>query len=369
MLQARIWPLVGLSFITPGLFQPAWSDPVSDGLTQSSVYICQFGETVHAYVFKVGAAGQLEGLGPLQGWSAVAQAGGLVASTAGQMLIIGEGPDSLVQDGQLVQGQCADAAGELAQLFDNGSLDAALGNTEAEPSNDFPADLALPEKDVFAPGIQPVISDDWLAGVLAILDPQAWETAKVAAIVDALSLDHASKMGLKAALMSAGNDPARIRAVARQIQHAIGVEVSSAVQLRARLQDTRRDLEATTRALEEQRQRVQNISAQLTGAEARAGAAERTQNQTAALLGAARRAISQKDAELGRSAQNLAALNHRLVAAQQQVVTLQTALNVTAEDQRNANFQIGTLTEQLAVTRARLARANNRIDELRAGRN
>lgn len=369
MLQVRIWPWVGLSIMTQGLLQPAWSDPVSDGLTEASVYICQFADTLQAYAFKKSAAGQLEGLGPLQGWSAVVQEGGLVARNSDQVLIIGEGPDSLVQNGQLVQGQCTDAVGNLAQLFDNDSLGAAPGDTEAEPSNDVPTDLALTEKDAFAPGIQLAISDDLLAGMLAILNPQAWDTAKVAAIVDILYLDQASKMGLKAALRTAGNDPARISAIARQIQRAIGVEVESAAHLRARLQDARRNLEATTRALEEQRRRVQKIAAQLTGAEARAGAAERLQNQSAALLGAAQRGLKEKEAALSRSAQYLAALKNRLGETQQQVVALQAALTSAEEDQQNATFQIGALTEQLVEMRARLARANNRIDELRAGRN
>ena len=378
MSQARIWPLVGLSFMASGLVKPAWSDAVGDSMPQASVYLCQFGDTVQSYAFEANAAGQLEGVGPLKGWTAEAQAGGLVARNAGQMLIIGEGLDSFVQDGQLVQGQCADATDVLAQLNSGGGVGTLPGNTVPgntvpdntvqTPSNANPTDLALPEADASASDVQPQISDDWLAGMLAILDPQAWDAAKVAAIVDVLSMDDSAKMTLKAALRAAGTDPSRIRAVARQVQYALGAEIASAARLRARLQNTRRDLDAATSALDEQRQRVQMISAQLDGAEARAGAAERAQSQISALLGAAQRALSLKNAELGRAAQSLAALNFRLVATQQQVVTLQTALKATAEDQQNATLQIGVLTEQLADMRARLARANDRIDELKAGK-
>ncbi len=369
MLKVRIWPLVGLTFMTGGVFQPAWSQSASDDLTGATVYICQFGDTVQAYPFNVGAGGQLEGLGPLQGWNTVAQEGGLVATNAGQVLIIGDGPDSLLQDGQLVQGQCTDASGDLAQMLDDGNLGAQRGDTETEPSNDVATELAMPEEDVASTGRQRAISDDLLAGMLAILEPQAWDIAKVAAIVDLLSLDQASKIGLKAALRSAGDDPARIRAIARQIQNAIGVEVEHAAQLRSRLQEARRDLEAKNRALAEQRQRVQNIAAQLSGAEARAGAAERLQNQTAALLGAAQRGLKEKVAELAKAAQTLASVKNRLNDSQQQTAALQAALTTAAEEQQNAIFQIGALTEQLVDMRARLARANNKIDELRAAKN
>ena len=100
--------------------QAAWGDPVSDGLTQAPVYLCQFGTAVSAYSFRQHADGHWEGLGPLEGWNVIAQEDGLVARNSDQLLVIGEGPDSLVQGGQVVQGECADARDALPQLSGSG---------------------------------------------------------------------------------------------------------------------------------------------------------------------------------------------------------------------------------------------------------
>ena len=371
MLQVRIWPLVGLSILAQGLLQPVFSTPANADQTQASVYLCQFGDTVQAYAFATSAAGQLEGIGPLQGWTAVVQKGGLVARNADQLLVIGDGPDSLVQGGQIVQGECTDAAGDMAQVFENGGLATApdtmqAPSRQAPQQNDIQAEPAQPDPQEFAADARIAGSDVVLDGMMAILDPRAWDAAKVAAIVDILSLDPSAKSDLKAALRSAGNDPVRIGALARQILRAISSEVENAAQLRARLQDARRELEATNRALDEQRQRVQRLTGQLASAETRAHAAERQQNQTVALLGAAQRGLQDKVAELNRAMKNLAALRNELQATQQQGLAMQAALTAAAEQQQNATLQIDALTEQLVDMRARLARANNRIDELRA---
>jgi len=114
---------------------------------------------------------------------------------------------------------------------------------------------------------------------------------------------------------------------------------------------------------------VERLTGQLTSAEARATAAERQQSKTVALLGAAQRGLQEKVAELNRANRNLAALRNELQATQQQGLALQDALTAAAEQQQNATLQIETLTEQLVDMRARLARANNRIDELRAAKN
>ncbi|MBC7739878.1 MAG: hypothetical protein H7245_22310 [Candidatus Saccharibacteria bacterium] len=367
MLQVRMWPLVGLSILTQGVLLPATSANAQQ--TEASVYLCQFGDTTQAYAFQTSAKGQLEGIGPLQGWTAVVQKGGLVARNEDQLLVIGDGPDSLVQGGKIVQGDCTDAAGDLAQVFENGGLATTPDTTESAPRTDTKTERAQPDPQEFASDAQIAGSDDMLAGMLAILDPQAWDSAKVAAIVDILSLDPSAKNDLKSALRSAGSDPVRIGAIARQIQRAISSEVENAAQLKARLQDARRELEATNRALDEQRQRVERLTGQLTSAEARATAAERQQSKTVALLGAAQRGLQEKVAELNRANRNLAALRNELQATQQQGLALQDALTAAAEQQQNATLQIETLTEQLVDMRARLARANNRIDELRAAKN
>lgn len=408
MLQARIWPAVGLSILAPLSVQPAWSDPVSDGLARLPVYLCQLGGTAHAFAFSQTPDGAWQGLGQLQGWRVMVQAGGLVARNADDVLIIADGAASLVRQGQLVQGQCTEDGGDLSQPIGGEGLAprGEAGVAEAGRPGDPAADLTVRDEGAAAGGAKAdsTMSDPWLDGVLSLLDPAAWDPAKVAALVDALTLDDPAKLGLKAELRAAGRDPARTAVLARQIQRAFGLELAAAAEMRARLQDARRDLAAMTRAFEDERLRAEETARLLADANARANAAERANNQTAALLGAAERALRdknadlarwtrdaaalrqqvaglqqhlgaleaalrQKDAELARTARDAAALRQQVAALQEQQRLLQAALDAAMAEQQTAAIEIATLNQQLVETRARLARANKKIDELRGVRN
>jgi hypothetical protein len=361
MVQTRIWPLLGLSLMMPAVPQAAWSDPVGEGSVGVSAYLCQFGNTVNAYNFMQDAEGQWLGLGPLEGWSVVAQADGLVAQNSDQLLVIGDGPDSLVQGGQVVQGECADARNALPQLFGEDAAGGALDGDPGEWS-------VWEQTDPLAEN-NPELSEQWVAGILAIFSAGAWDEGKVAALVDALSLERSLKLRLKAELKAAGRDPVRVAGIARQIQRFILLEAAATADLRAKLQETRRELAAVTDALHEQRKRAEDTSKQLAAAKAKASAAERANTQTTARLEAAQRALREKDAELARAARDMAALRQQFAGLQAHQRETQAALDAALAEQQGTNLEVAALIQQLTETRARLARANKKIEELQALRN
>lgn len=368
MLQARVWPLLGISLMTSVFGQAAWSDPLSDGLTQAPVYLCQFGTTVSLYSFRQEADGHLEGLGPLEGWNVMVQEDGLVARNSDQLLVIGEGPDSLVQGGEVVQGECADAQSALPQLFGNDAAGGGSGILGGGEPDAFATDLSIREQEALLAGSLPANSDLWVAGILSIFNSGAWDADKVAAIVDALSLERSLKMSLKAELKAAGRDPARVASLARQIQRVIVLQAVATAEVRTKLQDSRLELAVVTRALEVQRQRAEESSRLLAAAKAKASAAERANNQTAALLKAAQRALREKDAALGRSAQDMAALRQQSSGLHEHLRVLQAALDAAMAEQQGTNLEVAALIQQLTETRARLARAEKKIEELRGVR-
>lgn len=365
MIRARIWPLVGLFTVSPAFCQAAWSDPVSDGLTPDSVFLCQFGTTVSAYNFRQEADGHWEGLGPLAGWNVMTEQNGLVARNADQLLVIGEGIDSLVQGDQVVQGQCAEAKGALPQLFGSEYPGTVAGPSELDPL--LPG-LSIAQQEALLAGTYPEMSDIWVAGILSIFNPGAWDAESAIALVDALSLDDALKMSLKAELKAAGSDPIRIARLSGQIQRLIGLTAAATDAVRAKLQESRRDLAAMTRAFDAQRQRAEETSRLLAAAKAKASAAEKANSLITALFETAQRALREKDAALSRSAHDIAALRKQITAQQADLGALQTALDATIDQQQDTNLEVAALIQELEETRARLARANKRIEELRSGR-
>lgn len=357
MLQVRAWPLLGLSVMTPAYGQATWNDPVGGGLTPAPLYLCQFGTTVSAYNFRQEADGRWVGLGPLEGWDVMVQADGLVARNADQLLVIGEGPDSLVQGDQVATGECADAQGAMPQLFGDRSGFGADTSTE----------MTLREQAELLAG-NPEISADWAAGILSIFDSGAWDERAVTALVDALALERSLKLRLKEELRAAGRDPVRVANVARQIQRFVVQEAAATADLRAKLQDTRRELATVTDKLQVQRTRAENATRQLAAEKAKANAAERANAQTTVRLQATQKALAEKNAELARSVRDQAGLRQQLAGMHAQQRQLQAELDAALAEQRGTNLEVTALIQQLTETRIRLARANRRIDELQGDR-
>ena len=341
MLQVRVWPLLGLSLISPLFGQLAMSDPVINSMARAPVYLCQFGATVSAYSLKERADGHWLGLGPLEGWNVMAAEGGLVASHSDQLPVIGEGTDSLVQGGQVVQGQCEEARGAMPEPVE--SDETLLNGTS--------------------------MTDISVAGILSIFNPGAWDAEKATALVDSLYLDDAAKQSLKAELQTAGRDPIRIARPSRQIERAIGLTAAATAALRGKLQDTRVELAAMTSAFEEQRQRAEKTARLLTAARAKATAVEKATNQKSAQLATAQSRFKEKDAELARLAHTNAALREQFADLQEQLGVVQGALDAAIDQQQDTNQEVVSLIKQLDETRARLARANKKTEDLRAGSN
>jgi len=358
MLSLRASALAGLLLIAPLPAPSAWADTLDDGLTVLQLYLCQFGDTANVYGARQGLEGQLEGLGQLQGWNVTVKDDGLVATNSGTVFMVSRGSATLVQQGQLVQGQCVDVRSDMAQLV-------TPENTPAAPRDGLDGQvLASPDNSAGLPAQVP--SDAWVAGVLSLLDQGAWDPEQVAALVDALTLDNSAKVNLKAELRAAGKDQARIASVARQIQRAFGLEIAAAADLRVKLRAAKGELATMTQALAEQRRITEDTMAQLAAAQTKTHAAERANNQTTALLGAAQRALSAKDIELAKSAQDVALLNQQVTTMQGQLGAFQGALVAAATKEAKAKKDVAALTAELVEMRGRLARANTKIDELRA---
>lgn len=284
-------------------------DAASQGV---QAYLCQFGQTASAFAFRQGPNGEWQGLGQLQGWDVTVQADGLVARSGDDLLILGDGTASLLQQGRLMRGLCVDAGQELAQLLDADDL---------APRED-PDPAAVPGRG----DDRPDLPDAWVAEVLSILDPGNWDEAQVARLIDSLDMEAPVKQRLKAELKAAARNPERIAGLARQIREAFGMEVAAAADLRARLKDTRRELAAVSRALDDQRQKAQMSATQLAAAEVRARAAEA---ETAA-----------------------------------QIANLRAALNAAAGEEDKMRAALAATTRNLAASEARLALANKRLTKL-----
>lgn len=259
--------LLALSLQISG--QPGWSQSSAEASPEIPVYLCHFGDTAHVYAFKQTPDGQWQGLGELQDWNITEQNGGLVARNATDTLMLGEGSASLLQDGRLVQGECADATDELAQLFasegaSQGAPDDGSQNGKQIP--DPPLDPSADDQARLAPQLDP--------DLLTALDPQNWDAAKVAAIINALNLDNSSKSNMQAELRAAARDPVRIAKLVRQIEAAFGTNSAAIDELRARLRETRDQLASVNQAFDDQRQRLKDTAARLDDAVAKANAAQ-----------------------------------------------------------------------------------------------
>ena len=326
MHHARMSIFAGLCLLGQMPAQPAWAFDAA--FMQGPIYLCQFGDTAHAYAFKQEPDGHWEGLGQLQGWSVTVQDDGLVARNADDVLILGGGSASLLQQGRLMRGHCVDPRSELAQLFETEEFNHALrddfGSDAAERLPQLPA-----EPPMGAAETQAELHDPFVADVLSILDPANWDAVQVAAIIDALNLDTSAKLNLKAELKAAARDPARIRGLARQIRAAFGLEIAAATELRARLKETRQELAAVTHALQQLRQNAKDTAARLAVAQAKASAAERANAQAVA-----------------------------------QIATLRASLNAALSSEDEMRSTLGTAVALLSATREKLALANKRIAKL-----
>lgn len=318
MHHARMSIFAGLCLLGQMPFQPAWAFDAA--VMQGPIYLCQFGDTAHAYAFKQEPDGHLEGLGQLQGWSVTVQDDGLVARNADDVLILGGGSASLLQRGRLVRGHCVDPRTELAQLFESDDF----GTDAAEQLPQLPVEPSLGADET-----QAELHDPFVADVLSILDPANWDAVQVAAIIDALNLDTSAKLNLKAELKAAARDPARIRGLARQIRAAFGLEIAAAAELRAKLKETRQELAAVTLALQQLRQNAKDNAARLAVAQAKASAAERANAQAVA-----------------------------------QIATLRASLNAALSSEDEMRSTLGTAVALLSATREKLALANKRIAKL-----
>ena len=64
----------------------------------------------------------------------------------------------------------------------------------------------------------------------------------------------------------------------------------------------------------------------------------------------------------------MAALRQHFAGQQEHLSVLQAALDAAINQQQDTNLEVVALIKELDETRARLARANKRIEELRGGR-
>lgn len=186
--------------------------------------------------------------------------------------------------------------------------------------------------------------------LLIALDPQNWDAAKVAAIINALNLDNSTKDNMRAELKAAARDPVRIERLVRQIEEAFGIGAAATDELRAKLRDMRQELASTNQAFDEQRQRLKETSARLTDAVAKANAAQYANQALSAQLTAAQRDAAGAQRDSAGARKDLTAAQRDLAAAAARYEALR------------ASFS--TMLLQLSDTRAYLATANKRIVKL-----
>lgn len=325
--------LLALSLQISG--QPGWSQSNVEATPEIPVYLCHFGDTAHVYAFKQTPDGQWQGLGELQDWNITEQNGGLVARNATDTLMLGEGSASLLQDGRLVQGECADATDELAQLFasegaSQGAPDDGSQNGKQIP--DPPLDPSGDDQARLAPQLDP--------DLLTALDPQNWDAAKVAAIINALNLDNSSKSNMQAELRAAARDPVRIAKLVRQIEAAFGTNSAAIDELRARLRETRDQLASVNQAFDDQRQRLKDTAARLDDAVAKANAAQQANAALSAQVTAAQRDAAAARKDLATAQRDLAAASARYESMRASFATMLLQLDATRNDLATANKRI-----------------------------
>jgi len=351
MYQTRMSTVAILALSLQMAGQPGWSQSSDRAEAQLPVYLCQFGDTAHVYAFKQRPNGQWDGLGQLEGWKVTEQNGGLVARNATDTIMLGDGSASLLQEGRLVQGKCADATQELAQLFETEDFTQGdTGQKTAERIPDPPQDPAAGDE---ASRMAPQLDSD----LLIALDPQNWDAAKVAAIINALNLDNSTKDNMRAELKAAARDPVRIERLVRQIEEAFGIGAAATDELRAKLRDMRQELASTNQAFDEQRQRLKETSARLTDAVAKANAAQYANQTLSAQLTAAQRDAAGAQRDAAGAIRYAAGARKDLTAAQRDL-----AAAAARYEALRASFS--TMLLQLSDTRAYLATANKRIVKL-----
>lgn len=363
MASLRMLVFSGMCLLGQALVEPASANPLSDALSRLPVYLCQLGDTLHAYAFMQGSDDSWIGLGQLHGWNVTMQSDGLVARQGENILILGNTSASLVEQGHLVTGHCADPRRELVQLFASNDLYQELlykvgdQTTAGQTPVVTNPDAALPNE---APQIAPV--DPAADDAASFMDPATWDEEKVAALVDALSLDDPVSLSLKVQLKEAGRDPGRIADVARQIQRALVSNIAPVAQLRSELKEANRNFDAATAALADERHVAQITAEQLANSEARATAAERASKKAAAQYADAQAALRKQDVALKQSSEANAALQQQLTTVQAQAQELQGALTAS-NGREQAAYAL------LVDLKARLVRENRKIDDLKAGRN
>ena len=143
-------------------------------------------------------------------------------------------------------------------------------------------------------------------------------------------------------------------------------DLAAAQALRERLKNSDDELTAMTLALEEQRKRAEETLTLLAAAEAKAGAAEDTNQVRSGLLDAARKVLSKKDMELVAAARRMALLNEQIAALRGQLGALQSVLDSSAAKDVAANVQLEALGSQLNSALAQVAAEQKRRAELEA---
>lgn len=304
---------VGLSLLCLMSAQSAMADTPRNQPTQFPMFLCQLGDTAELFSFQTDANGQWFGQGQLQGWAVSAQQDGWVARNGDDVLILENNSASLLVGGTLLKGQCVDAQSALAPLLQTMDSSAPAVQSQVDETANLVQD-----------GSDPMVSI-----VLSLLDPDRWDAAKVAAIIDALNLDEPSKSGLKAELKAAASDPRKIAAIARDIKASLAREAATSADLRGQVKDLQRQLKASEQDLNEARQQANQTATLLTKAEEKARAAERAQHDMAA-----------------------------------QLASLQAALLQSAADVEKVKSTLTTVVNQLAQAQAYLALANKRIVKL-----
>ncbi|MBC7478893.1 MAG: hypothetical protein H7317_12495 [Pseudorhodobacter sp.] len=363
MYQNRMSTVAILALALQMSGQPGWAQSNDQAAARLPVYLCQFGGVAHVYAFKQAEDGQWQGLGQLQGWTVTEQNGGLVARNATDAIMLGDGSASLLQEGQLVRGQCADPSAELAQLFETEDFSQAMRDDAGDQAPDTPP--LDPSGDTSSRQGQ---ADPDL---MSMLDPQNWDAAKVAAIIDALNLDTSAKSTLKAELNAAARDPVRIERLIRQIQAAFGTKDGATDDLRAKLRATRQDLAAADRALAAQGERLQEANARLSDAAAKADAAERSNEKLSARLAdavgkanATERSNEKLSARLADAVGRVNAVERSNEQLSAQLAATQRDLAAAAGRDEKMRTALSAALVQLTTAREALGTANKRIVKL-----
>ncbi|MBC7737449.1 MAG: peptidoglycan -binding protein, partial [Candidatus Saccharibacteria bacterium] len=144
------------------------------------------------------------------------------------------------------------------------------------------------------------------------------------------------------------------------------LDQAAAEALREKLAASNAEMTAMTLALEEQRKRAEETLTLLAAAQASAAEAEASGSNRAALLAEAQRILTEKDAEVLKSAKDMAVLNAQMVALRTQLGDLQGLLNASAAKDSSAKVQIEALGSQLNAALAQVASEQKRRADLEA---